>query len=310
MPVDPDGGGTEPALASDATTSARTGQGSIKTWLSHLVGGTRPHTESAPESPVAASPDNADAVQSPPVIAQDATAGVTETVATLTNAIRRLTVQVNLHELKARAQTWRMKAVEDELTRARRELEEERARTGKAETNQRYLYEIEISRLNLELSLARTRCHDLARQLAAIRERDAGAGSTRIDRPRDIGETLLADVRTAFDKLQVTRISMSGLVEVLAADALGPWSTCDRGKPISPRQLGRILRAYGIVAKAVRTADGVSKGFERTQFAGAWDRIVRANARWPEAGAGADDGPHGLGRNAAPGRQASDADGT
>ena len=93
------------------------------------------------------------------------------------------------------------------------------------------------------------------------------------------GTELLADIKAAFEIDNCNRIAITTLIERLIADDMGPWATWNRGKPISPRQLGKRLQEYAVAARTFRFGAGTSKGFERWQFEDAWARYLAA----PEA---------------------------
>lgn len=85
---------------------------------------------------------------------------------------------------------------------------------------------------------------------------------------------LLADIQTVFETRRADRISSADLIEALCEDDEAPWSTYNRGKPISPRQVAKRLAEYGIRPKNVRGAFGQAKGFEREQFTDAFSRYL------------------------------------
>ncbi len=92
------------------------------------------------------------------------------------------------------------------------------------------------------------------------------------------GNELLADIKAVFERNAVTRITTADLLEALILDDTeAPWATYNRGKPLSPRQLGRLLAAYGIHSKTVRMGPhGTPKGFELSQFSDAFARYLGA----------------------------------
>jgi putative DNA primase/helicase len=91
------------------------------------------------------------------------------------------------------------------------------------------------------------------------------------DEPTSIGERLLANIRKAFSK--DAKLSMADLVQRLASNEESPWATRNNGKPITPRQLGEMLKPYHIKSKAVHLfLHNKPKGFERAQFEEAWTR--------------------------------------
>ena len=101
------------------------------------------------------------------------------------------------------------------------------------------------------------------------------------------GEELLSDIRDIFDADNTGRISMAELVKRLTEDEMAPWATYNRGKPITPRQLGKRLGEFGIKAKAIHVSHYEKpKGFLRSQFADAWSRYLDSSS---ENGRAADD---------------------
>lgn len=90
-----------------------------------------------------------------------------------------------------------------------------------------------------------------------------------------------------LDQRRVDRITTAELITELCADEEAPWATYNRGKPMNPRQLARKLDSYGIKSKNLKLgyAD-VKKGFERSQFAEAFERYLSLdhppeNIRYP-----------------------------
>lgn len=90
------------------------------------------------------------------------------------------------------------------------------------------------------------------------------------------GNELLADIKAAFERKKVTKISTADLLEALVSDDTeAPWGTYNRGKPLSPRQLGRLLDPYGIHSKTVRMGPfDTPKGFDIAQFEDAFSRYL------------------------------------
>lgn len=107
---------------------------------------------------------------------------------------------------------------------------------------------------------------EIARIAALKISRDKSQQST--------GTELLEDIREIFDMKHIDRIHTHKLVEALCEDSEKPWSTYNRGKPITPAQLSRRLSAYRIVSKAIRVDCEVKRGFEKKQFADAWERYT------------------------------------
>jgi putative DNA primase/helicase len=92
--------------------------------------------------------------------------------------------------------------------------------------------------------------------------------------PLSLTTELLADVRDVFERENVPRISSADLLRALCDDDEGPWATYNRGKPMTPRTLARLLSAYQISSKTIRIGYDTPKGFDRAQFADAFCRYL------------------------------------
>jgi hypothetical protein len=95
-----------------------------------------------------------------------------------------------------------------------------------------------------------------------------------------IGVQLLHAIKAAFEARGMDQITAAGLGEDLIADATAPWATYNKGKPISQRQVGRLLAPYGIGPKTMRMADGsFPKGYLLEWFTDAFERFCGALER-------------------------------
>lgn len=92
----------------------------------------------------------------------------------------------------------------------------------------------------------------------------------------NVGSEILADIKDAFDSQVVSRISTADLLAALIADPDAPWATYNNGRPLSSRQLNRLLEPYGIHSKTVRFGISTPKGFEINQFDDAFARYLPA----------------------------------
>jgi Protein of unknown function (DUF3631) len=89
-----------------------------------------------------------------------------------------------------------------------------------------------------------------------------------------IGVQLLGAIKGAFEARGTDRVTSAGLVEDLVADATAPWATWNKGKPISQRQVGNLLKDYGIKPKTIRLDDGsFPKGYLLEWFADVFSRF-------------------------------------
>lgn len=89
-----------------------------------------------------------------------------------------------------------------------------------------------------------------------------------------IGNELLADIREVFESKGMAKISTADLITALCDDDEKSWATYNRGKPITPRQVAKKLKEYGIASKNIRVDYGVVKGFEHEQFKEAFARYL------------------------------------
>lgn len=92
-----------------------------------------------------------------------------------------------------------------------------------------------------------------------------------------VGTELLSDIKEVFDNRRTDRISTVDMISALCADDEAPWSTYNRGKPISPRQIAKRLHEYGIRSKTIRIGYETPKGFERDQFEEAFARYLSSD---------------------------------
>lgn len=89
------------------------------------------------------------------------------------------------------------------------------------------------------------------------------------------GNQLLADIYEIFLIKRSDKISTAELIQTLIEDDEKPWSTYNRGKPITPRQIAKHLSSYGISSKTVRLGPyKTPKGFEKSQFDDAFARYI------------------------------------
>jgi putative DNA primase/helicase len=80
---------------------------------------------------------------------------------------------------------------------------------------------------------------------------------------------LLRDIRSAFGDAEAVR--SVDLVEKLVADKERPWAEWKHGRPLSQKQLGGLLRPFGIVSETVSIpAFNDAKGYRRAHFEETW----------------------------------------
>jgi hypothetical protein len=90
-----------------------------------------------------------------------------------------------------------------------------------------------------------------------------------------LGVELLTDVRRIFDSLGAEKISLKDLASKLAEIEEAQWGDM-RGREITGRDVGRMLKPYRIRARSVRLgSERTARGFKREQFEDAWARYLR-----------------------------------
>jgi hypothetical protein len=86
---------------------------------------------------------------------------------------------------------------------------------------------------------------------------------------------LLLDIQTLFSKKEWERVGSHMLCEELAAMEERPWSDWKKGKPITPAQLARLLRPFGVTSRDLKQSSGqVLKGYLADDFLGSFSRYL------------------------------------
>lgn len=108
-----------------------------------------------------------------------------------------------------------------------------------------------------------------------------------------IGVELLRDIKTVFDERGASRIASKELLCALTDDEETPWSTWNRGKPLTVRQLAARLSEFAIRPKDARLPGGAKlKSYMLADFREAFRRYLSddtpfssATPRQPHSGA-------------------------
>ena len=92
----------------------------------------------------------------------------------------------------------------------------------------------------------------------------------RTDQDGAVNVELLKDIRTAFG--EDAAIRSADLVEKLIADPERPSAEWKRGQPLTQKQLGRLLKPFGICSETVHPP-GLphGRGYQRVRFEEAWE---------------------------------------
>ena len=85
---------------------------------------------------------------------------------------------------------------------------------------------------------------------------------------------LLADLREVFTARASDRLASADLVGVLTQREDRPWPEWKRGKPLSVRQLAKLLGRFGVQPTQLWIAGVNVRGYERVAFEDAWARYL------------------------------------
>lgn len=84
---------------------------------------------------------------------------------------------------------------------------------------------------------------------------------------------LLQDMKILFEQ-HGNRLPTVTIIEGLCKNEERPWTTWNRGKPVSPRQIARLLQPFGILPKTIRQGIETSKGYEKDSFLDTFHRYL------------------------------------
>lgn len=97
--------------------------------------------------------------------------------------------------------------------------------------------------------------------------------SDRDNTSQTVGTELLADIREIFGNDR-DRITTAEMIRLLCSDEEKPWASFSRGCAITPRQLAKRLKEYGIHSHTIRTGIETAKGYMIDQFNEAFSRYL------------------------------------
>lgn len=91
-----------------------------------------------------------------------------------------------------------------------------------------------------------------------------------------LNEQLLMDIRAVFELKKTNRIFSDDLIAALCADPEMNWSTYNRGKPITQKQVSNRLGEYGISPKQMRIGNENRRGYDIAYFQDTFKRYLPA----------------------------------
>jgi putative DNA primase/helicase len=94
---------------------------------------------------------------------------------------------------------------------------------------------------------------------------------------------LLADIRDIFEARGdgCESIASAELVNTLAEMDARPWPEFSRGNKITPSQVAKLLKPFGIEPRTIRTFNATPKGYKRDDFADAFARYLPPSSATP-----------------------------
>ncbi len=107
---------------------------------------------------------------------------------------------------------------------------------------------------------------------ARTREIAIAKSAARGDDGKSLGIILLNDIRAIFEAKDRERLSSVEVCDALAEMEERPWAEYGRARrPITPSQVARILKPFGIAPRNVRL-DAILKGYLSADFVEVWGR--------------------------------------
>jgi putative DNA primase/helicase len=85
---------------------------------------------------------------------------------------------------------------------------------------------------------------------------------------------LLTDIRNLFTGQKTDKLTSEDIVKVFGEMETRPWSEWKSGKPITQRQLAKLLKPFKIEPKVIRTLCGTPRGYTLDQFDDAFTRYL------------------------------------
>lgn len=86
---------------------------------------------------------------------------------------------------------------------------------------------------------------------------------------------LLGDIQAVYKESGRDRLASADLCNLLVLLEERPWGTWRHGKPMTPVQLSRLLKPFGVTSKTIRIeGQGTAKGYHLEDFTDAFERYI------------------------------------
>jgi hypothetical protein len=105
------------------------------------------------------------------------------------------------------------------------------------------------------------------------------SGQAAIDN-ESIKVELLRDIQSVFKDAGGDRLASSDLCNLLVLMEERPWGSWKHGKPLTPAQLARLLKPFGVSSRTIRIeGQGTPRGYLLEDFADAFTRYIPASTQ-------------------------------
>ena len=104
--------------------------------------------------------------------------------------------------------------------------------------------------------------------------RNAAIALTESDSDETAAVMVLEDIKNLFTKLNVKKLSSADIVDALHKMEERPWPEWKLGKPITQRQLARLLAPFDIKPKVIDFAGDKKRGYEIERLTDAFSRYI------------------------------------
>lgn len=108
----------------------------------------------------------------------------------------------------------------------------------------------------------------------ALARRAAAETSSSNEEDQSARIQLLDDMRSMFERRGADKLFSRTIVEELVGMEERPWPEWKAGKPLTTRQLARLLKPFGIQPREVRIGTETSRGYRRAAFEEAFGRYL------------------------------------
>jgi uncharacterized protein DUF3631 len=99
---------------------------------------------------------------------------------------------------------------------------------------------------------------------------ELGGGRTE----QTTGIMLLEDIQRTFIDRGADRLPSAEMAEALSKMEDRPWPEWQQGKPITPRQIAKLLGPFGVAPASIRTGSDTAKGYKLEEFTDLFVRYV------------------------------------